>query len=154
MALPRPLIRFAVTSFQRLRKLLWFVTRPASEGVHALVLTPDRKLVLVRLTYADGWRLPGGGRGRNEEPRDAMLRELREEIGLTGHEDIRLACEVEEEADHRQDHSSIFVVTGAVYRARRSLEIDAVAEFDRNALPADTAPRTRQIVESLAERLG
>ena len=55
--------------------------RPRTFGAHALALTPERKIVLVKLRYAPGWRLPGGGRGEHEDPRDAVLRELREEIG-------------------------------------------------------------------------
>jgi len=30
-------------------------------GAHAVALTPARKIVLLRLWYAPGWRLPGGG---------------------------------------------------------------------------------------------
>ena len=31
-------------------------------GVHAVALTPERRIVLVRLRYAPGWRLPGAHR--------------------------------------------------------------------------------------------
>ena len=51
---------------------------------------PSGKVVLVRLSYAKGWRLPGGGQKTSEESRDAMLRELREEIGLTAYESVEL----------------------------------------------------------------
>lgn len=41
--------------------------------------------MLVTLSYARVWRLPGGGRGRDEDPEAAVLRELREEIGSVSH---------------------------------------------------------------------
>jgi hypothetical protein len=55
----RFLVRVAVTTFQRGRTAIWFVTRPEALGVHAVVLTSAGKIVLVRQTYTPGWRLPG-----------------------------------------------------------------------------------------------
>ena len=151
MHLPRPLIRAAVTSFQRLRRLLWFFTRPEVNGVHGVALTPKGRVVLVRLTYADGWRLPGGGRRRREEPVEALLRELREEIGLSSHEAVLHVCDYTDNPDFRRDHSSVFLVTGVRYAPRRTLEVDSVREFDPSDLPDDVPDRTRLI---LAEACG
>ena len=66
------------------------VTRRARRrrGVHAVALTPERRIVLVRLRYAPGWRLPGGGLDAGEDLERAALRELREEIGIT----VKEAC--------------------------------------------------------------
>jgi 8-oxo-dGTP pyrophosphatase MutT (NUDIX family) len=44
-------------------------------GVHAIALTPERRIVLVKLRYAPGWRLPGGAREEYEDPCEAGLRE-------------------------------------------------------------------------------
>ena len=51
-------------------------------GAHALALTPNGEVVLVKLRYAPGWRLPGGGRSQDEPLEVAALRELSEEIGM------------------------------------------------------------------------
>ena len=78
-------LRLALTGVHRLMKLGWFVRRPRTFGAHALAFTPEGRIILVKLRYAPGWRLPGGGRGEHEDPRDAVLRELREEIGMMSH---------------------------------------------------------------------
>jgi len=58
------LLRSILTAGHQLMKAGWFVRRPRTFGAHALALTPERKLILVRLRYAPGWRLPGGGMAR------------------------------------------------------------------------------------------
>ncbi len=84
------ILRLLLTALHSLLKLNWSVRRPRTFGAHALALTPEGKVILVKLRYAPGWRLPGGGRGEHEDPRDAVLRELREEIGLISHGDVQL----------------------------------------------------------------
>ena len=69
------LLRIPITAAHKLLKLGWFVRRPRTFGAHALALTPCRKVILVKLRYAPGWRLPGGGRREDEDPREAVLRE-------------------------------------------------------------------------------
>jgi 8-oxo-dGTP pyrophosphatase MutT (NUDIX family) len=147
-SLKRRLFRFAATRVQLLRKALWRLTGPPRGGVHALVFTPAGRIVLVRLTYAPGWRMPGGGRHRDEAPEPAILRELREEIGLLAYAAIdRVGPSGPDEEG--EDLGVIFVVRGAEYRWRRSLEIDAVAEFDRHDLPKDAAGVTRRLVPAV-----
>ena len=77
------ILRVALRSAHRLLKFGWFLRRPRTFGAHALAFTPEGRIILVRLRYAPGWRLPGGGRSEREDPKHAVLRELREEIGMT-----------------------------------------------------------------------
>ena len=99
------ILRLLLTTLHGLLKLAWFVRQPRTFGAHALALTPDDKVILVKLRYAPGWRLPGGGRGEHEDPRDAVLRELREEIGLTSHGAVRLAAELDEDTDFKRNRT-------------------------------------------------
>ena len=142
MGLPRRVIRTVFTFLHGFRRALWKVTGRGRAGVHGLPLTERGGVVLVRLTYSPGWRLPGGGRKRKEVPEEAMLRELREEIGLTGHGSI-------ERLDDGLpgDRSTFFLVRDVVYRPRWSLEVEAVREFDPARLPADITPWTARIIE-------
>ncbi len=145
------ILHLGVYAFQSLRRSLWFVTRPRTQGVHGIPLTPDGKIVLVTLSYAKGWRLPGGGLKSGEDPHHAMLRELREEIGLLDHVDIDPVCDFKHRPDFRHGDATLYVVRGARYRPRWSLEVRAVAEFSLADLPRDVAPITLRLL-ALAER--
>lgn len=143
MAAPRRLRRIVFTFLHSLSRGLRRATGAVGDGVHAIALTARGTVVLVRLTYADGWRLPGGGRKRAEKPQEAMLRELREEIGLLSHGGI------EPLDDLSARHGfGFFLVREIVYQPpRRSLEVEAVREFDPDRLPADTTRGTLEIIE-------
>ena len=66
--------------------VLWaaaYLTRPHNHGVKG-VLANGGEVLLVRHTYGfKEWELPGGGQRRRESARDALQRELREELGVT-----------------------------------------------------------------------
>ena len=108
-------------------------------------------MVLVRLTYAKGWHLPGGGLKRGEEPEQAVLRELREEIGLADcSEPVRLG-EFEHRPDFRRGTTTLFLIRDVRFKPRPSLEIDEVGTFDPAYLPAGATDLTRS---RLSEALG
>ena len=103
-------------------------------GVHAVALTSERLVILVKLRYAPGWRLPGGGRDADEDPCEAALRELREEIGMTSHGEARPALGAE-----------LIIVEDVQYRRPRwSLEVQDVTEAPINALPSSLSPLTKR----------
>lgn len=56
-------------------------TMPAHLGSNA-ILTWDHKLLLERRVDSDSWGLPGGGVKKKETGREALARELYEELGL------------------------------------------------------------------------
>jgi 8-oxo-dGTP pyrophosphatase MutT (NUDIX family) len=128
------------------------VRRPRTFGAHALALTPEGKLVLVKLRYAPGWRVPGGGRNPHETPEEAVLRELREEIGLTGHGRVRMAGEFEQSVYFKRDQSALLIVEDVRYRPKWNIEVEQVAEFALGALPSDTVESTRRWTQLLDDR--
>lgn len=147
-------LRVVLTAVHHLLKLGWFVRRPQTFGAHALALTPDSNVVLVKLRYAPGWRLPGGGRGRDEDPRDAVLRELREEIGMTSHGRVRFAAELEERADFKRDLASLLIVEDVRYLPRKwSWEVEAICEARIDDLPGDLSSRVAGWIDALKDKL-
>ena len=151
--LDRPL-RLILTAGHRMLKAGWFVRRPRTFGAHAIALTPERKLVLVKLRYASGWRVPGGGRRKDEYAQAAVIRELREEIGMIAYGRIRLACELEEAVDFKRDVAALLIVEDIRYKPRRwSLEVEQVGEFALDRLPRDTAPTTLRWIAALRDAI-
>jgi 8-oxo-dGTP pyrophosphatase MutT (NUDIX family) len=147
-------LRVALTAAHSVLRVHWRVRRPRTFGAHALALTPERRIVLVKLRYAPGWRLPGGGRGEHEDPRDAVLRELREEIGLVSHGRARLGAELEQRSDFKRDLASILVVEDVRYRPRRwSWEVEAICEAPIDALPTDLAPIAAEWIDALRGKI-
>jgi 8-oxo-dGTP pyrophosphatase MutT (NUDIX family) len=142
-----------VNRLHRSRRLLWFFTKPSTQGVHAIPITPEGEVVLVTLSYARGWRLPGGGLKPGEDPEKAILRELREEIGMTAHAAVEKVTTFTHRPDFRRATSSLFVVRDVAYRPRWSLEIEAVGAFALDALPPDLPPITRRLLAAGRELL-
>ena len=147
-------LRVVLRSAHRLLKLGWFLRRPRTFGAHALAFTPEGRLILVRLRYAPGWRLPGGGRSQSEDPERAVLRELREEIGMIGHGEVRLACELEEATDFKRDLASLLIVRDVRYTLRRwSWEVEQVMETTLDSLPDDLSPRMADWIAAVKPRI-
>lgn len=108
-------------------------------GVHAIALTPEGRVILVKLRYAPGWRLPGGGREEHEDPCEAGLRELREEIGLTAHGKVRPELK-----------GDVIVVEQVQYQPRRwSWEVQDIREAPLDKLPAGLSPISERWLKAL-----
>lgn len=59
------------------------MAHPYTIGCFAIILTEEDKVLLCHRTDYDVWNLPGGGMERRELPTEAVIRETREETGLT-----------------------------------------------------------------------
>ena len=138
--LDRFLRPFANTAYRLVRK------RARSRlGVHAIALTPERRIILVKLRYAPGWRLPGGGREEHEDACEAGLRELREEIGMTAHGKVRLAL---------PKGNEVILVEDVHYRPWRwSWEVQDIMQSSLDQLPADLSPISERWLRAARGRI-
>lgn len=123
--------------------------------VSAVVLRDaSGRLLTVRKRGTVAFMLPGGKLEPGESPRDAALREVAEELGLTL-DPGRLAFvgEFDTEAANEPGHrlrSFVFAAEDAVAKARPKAEIDAARWVEPDALTVDDAPLTRAVVAHLA----
>ena len=56
--------------------------RPRTYGVKCVIQRGDRWLMIKNTYGRSQWTFPGGAVDRGEEPRDAAIREVREEVGI------------------------------------------------------------------------
>lgn len=78
---PHPFRRLLIARFGGLYNEL--IGRRAHLGVGAVIFDRNGRVLLVRHSYGRrGWELPGGGRQPNESIEHAVLREVREELGV------------------------------------------------------------------------
>ena len=136
-----PLLRPALQLYSRL-------SRGLTLGVRGLVTDADGRVLLVEHTYLPGWYLPGGGVERRELAEDALRRELVEEAGVRVIGRPRLISIHSNERKHPGDHVLIYRVEAwTPCEATSRGEINAVAWYDPDALPADVTPATRRRIE-------
>lgn len=94
----------------KLHRAYWFVTRPKTRGVKALIFD-DNRVLMVRLTYyPNTWTFPGGGVDQNETIEQAAVRECHEEIGITL-ESLSYIGDLEFNHEYKKDTLSVFKAT-------------------------------------------
>ena len=101
--------------------------------------------------FAAGWQLPGGGAGVAEPPCDAILRELKEEIGLVESGVPELLGLFTRKLGVVSNVIALYRVPGVVFAFKPNLEIREIVTIDPANPPPDTSPATRR---RLAEFLG
>jgi ADP-ribose pyrophosphatase YjhB (NUDIX family) len=135
----------------RARRLVWRVWGPKTVGVRGIVPDPDGRVLLVRHTYGPNqWHLPGGGVKRRESLLDALVRELREEVGVVVEGPVRLHGVFSNLTEGKSDHIVVCVVDRWRRAGSDSSEIDSLGFFAPDALPPETSGGTRRRVTEWA----
>lgn len=81
-------------------------------GAGCLFFDEQEKMLILKPTYKNHWLLPGGVIENNESPRQACIREVKEEIGLDC-QPIKLLC-VDYVSDRIHQMESVFVFLGQI----------------------------------------
>ena len=123
---------------------------PTVFGATGIVLDAQGRVLLVRHSYMSGWRLPGGGVGRGEPPDLAILRELREEVGLSG--GVAMFQGLHTRADGWATNViALYRITGAQISFHPNLEIREICWADPHQPPPGCSGAT---LRRLAEMTG
>ncbi|MEY4545355.1 MAG: hypothetical protein RL685_1550 [Pseudomonadota bacterium] len=93
----------------KLMRAYWSVRKPSTHGA-LVVLWNQGELLLVQNSYVPYRSLPGGYVARSETSREAAIRELREEIGITTArpEELEKVYDEVKEWEGKRDHVEIF----------------------------------------------
>jgi 8-oxo-dGTP diphosphatase len=134
----------------RLMRTYWAVRRPSTHG--ALVsLWNQGELLLVQNSYVPYRSLPGGYVGRSETSREAAIRELREEIGISAKaEELHKVFDEVKEWEGKRDHVEIFALelSGRPQVRIDHREVVAAGWFSpERALELNLFPPIRKIIE-------
>ena len=131
-----------------LQKCYWFIWRPTTRGVKAIIVNKENKILLVEHTYGGGWFLPGGGLKRKEDPTHGMIREIKEEVGIEVKGVKELFGIYQSDYEYKKDTIYVFVVAVSAFSfERHNIEIKNVTFFDPNFLPENTSPGTKRRVQ-------
>lgn len=125
--------------------------RPVAFGVAGAVLDGHGRVLLVRQTYMEGWRLPGGGIALGEAPEPAIRRELTEELGLSGGR-VRLFGLYARKLGWLTHVVALYVIEGGEIDFHPNREVSEICWVDPGAPPPGTAPATLRRLAELAGR--
>jgi 8-oxo-dGTP pyrophosphatase MutT (NUDIX family) len=92
---------------------------------------PGGRVLVVKPTYKDAWDVPGGYVNDGESPREAAIREVKEELGLDV--DVRAALVVDWAPHPQEGDKVLFLFDGGTLSAedtgRIQLAADELAEY-------------------------
>ena len=75
------MIKFLYIIYYRLHLIYCFLVRPKVRGSYCLIYVNDY-LLIIKNSYKADWTVPCGGINRGEEPIEAAVREVKEEVGI------------------------------------------------------------------------
>lgn len=141
-------LRAAYRAGYRTLRPWWFLTRPHTVGMKAVVRCGE-DVLLVRHTYARRglWDLPGGFVRSGEDAEVTLRRELEEELGVRPVRVVPIAL-TPSRFDHKREVIHVYaadVEPGSAVTPSEA-EIEAVCWAPRDALPAPATTFTRRMV--------
>ena len=140
--------RFATNTLIAARALL----SPVALGAHAMLFDRDGKVLLAQHTYQQGWGLVGGGVGRGEAAADAVLRELREELGVFRADPPIFVGLFTRRTGWATNVIALYRLTNAEVEFRPNAEIREIGFFDPAQPPQGTPPGVgRRLAEHVSQ---
>lgn len=133
-----------------LRKIYWFIFRPKTIGVKCLIQNQDNKYLLIKNTYSgDYWTIPGGGINKNESLENAVIREVKEEVGvdITG---LKQLGSYFSEIEYKKDTIYLYTAkTNQTDITKNQLEISEALWFDKDSIPQNRSRSLDMILSKM-----
>lgn len=121
---------------------------PVAFGVSAISLDESGRVLLVRHHYMPGWHLPGGGVARGEPPAEAVIRELREEVGLRANDAPEFAGLYTRKLGLATNVIALYRLRNVQFDFKPNAEIAEIVLADPSTPPSGTAAGTlRRLAE-------
>ena len=129
----------------------WFrLRRGMTLGVRAVILDPQKGVLLVRHSYAPGWLFPGGGVERGETIHQALEREIHEEAGIVMTGKPHFHGLLSNEEKFPGDHIAVFVIRDFSEEPHKAdLEIREARFFALDRLPEGATGGTRRRIDEI-----
>jgi ADP-ribose pyrophosphatase YjhB (NUDIX family) len=146
---------FVIRTYYRIvnpfRHLYWFIFRPKTRGVKAVIFW-EGKVLLARISYGHrSWALPGGGVEKRESFRDAALREAKEEVGIEAN-NAEFIYEYHSTYQHKRNTVQCFAVqVSSGNFAIDEQEITEAGWFFPNELPAGVRSTVKDVLSAYSE---
>lgn len=134
-----------------LKNAIFSIVAKRTVGVRVLLINED-KILLVKHTYQPDWYTIGGGVDPGETPRQALERELQEEVGVTLLSAPELFSVYYSRNKKHDDYIIFYTAHGCTQHVVTSPEIAEQQWFALNELPVDLSPATRRRIEEYFEK--
>ena len=143
-------IRLGYSVASRIRLVYWFVFRPKTYGVKC-VIEHEGRWLMIRNSYGKGhWTFPGGAIDRGEQPADAAIREVHEEVGIS----LGSVEPIGSYKSNRQyKHDTVHCFVASVTTTEHQIDMTEVIEsgwYPPDSLPSFRGKAVDQIAELLA----
>jgi ADP-ribose pyrophosphatase YjhB (NUDIX family) len=125
------------------------VFQPTIFGATGIVEDAKGHVLLVRHSYKSGWGLPGGGVQQGEPPDQAVLRELKEEVGLVRSLSPEFFGLYTRKVAWFTNVVALYRLRDAQILFKPNLEIHEAQFFDPSAPPGGASSATRRRLAEL-----
>lgn len=146
-----PLISFV----NLLRQLCWRILKSTTIGIRLLLLT-NKEVLLVKHSYLNQWFLPGGEAKAKETIKEALEREIKEELGVEIEGKIQILGIYSNFQEHKRDYIIVFFTEGVKIVkptiTLQNFEIKDIKYFPLEVLPLDTSPGTRKRIQEFLDQ--
>lgn len=145
-----PLWRIFMKFYRLLKNSIYSLISKRTIGARILQIK-DNKILLVKHTYQPGWYTIGGTVEPGESQLETVIRELKEETGITLLNSPKLFSVYYSNIEKRDDYISLYIGGDFTQEKNFSEEILEKAWFPLDNLPEETTPATKR---RIAEYLG